>query len=71
MNFVLPNGEIGTSNAIVYLDVDVAPMGVMLLGRLTSVNQSDPKANVGAWEVRRLHKTYDIGATEALRKAFL
>ena len=72
VNFVLPNGEIGTSSAIVFLERDVAEQGVMLLGRLASVtNPSDPKSNVGAWEVKRVNKTPSLGANQFLRKVFL
>jgi len=71
-HFMDPQGETQMSNARVYLDQNVEVHGVLLLGELTSsVDQDDPKANDGAWEIRKFENLPDIPATKALKTAYL
>lgn len=70
--FITPAGERATSRAEVYVDRDVSVKGVLFLGSLTDLTDvNNPKANVGAWEIRGFEKTPNLKATEFLRKAIL
>jgi len=59
------------TKAVVYVDRDVRAGGVLYLGRLTAVDQSDPKGNDGAWEIIRFDKLPNLRNTEYLRTAYL
>jgi hypothetical protein len=80
--FMDSQGERQMSNAIVYVPaltpsstlpaVEVEVQGVLLLGALSSsVDQDNPKANVGAWEVRKFAKLPTLKATKWLRTCYL
>lgn len=70
--FVTPQGSTETCASIVYVDRDVEVGGVLLLGSLDSdINESDPKANEGASEIRQFSKIPNIRNTELLRVAYL
>lgn len=72
MEFLDAFGETQMSQARVYVSQDVTIGGVLLLGELSSsVDQDDPKANAGAWEIRRFAKEPNFKATEFLRTVML
>lgn len=65
-------GRMFLSRATVYVDRDVDISGVLLLGDLDDVTDSDnPFENTGAWEIQRFDKIPNLRATEFLRKVFL
>lgn len=70
--FMDADGNLTKSRAKVFVSQDVVTKGVLMLGALEStVDDIDPKANSGAWEIRGFHKLPNIRATEFLRTAFL
>lgn len=70
--FMDAEGETHMSKALVYVDREVDVGGVLLLGSLSSsVDQDDPKANDGAWEIRRYEALPNFKATEFLRTVYL
>ena len=72
VEFMDPEGEIKLSTARVYVSQDVLVKGVLLLSSLTSsVDEDDPKANEGAYEIRRSEKLPNLRATEFLRTTYL
>jgi hypothetical protein len=64
----LENEEV-VSNAIVYLDTDIAVGDWFGLGDLTATN--DPSTIIGTYRSRQYHKSTDLRALQALRKVFL
>lgn len=70
-NILMDNGVTYQTRAKVFTQYDVRPGGVLYLGRLTAVDQDNPKSNDGAWEVVAFEKIPNFKATEFLRKAFL
>ncbi len=72
VEFMDSEGERQQSRARVYLDRNAEVKDVLLLGNLTSsVDEDDPKANDGAWEIRKFEDLPNIPATQALKTAFL
>lgn len=70
--FVDIRGAISLSNSWVYVDRDLKTGGVLWLGTVaTLTSQSDPFANVGAFEIRKFMKTPTLKATKFLREAVL
>jgi hypothetical protein len=70
--FIGPTGLREVSRSMVYVDRDVKPGGVLLLGELAGVaDLASPKNNDGAWEIRQFDKTPNLRATEFLRAAYL
>jgi hypothetical protein len=70
--FLGPDGDRELSRAKVMVASDVELRGVLMLGDLgSSVDQDDPKANEGAWEIRMFKKIGTIKQTEYFRQAFL
>lgn len=71
-NFVGKEGTTLVSEAVVYVDRDLAPGDVLMLGTLASITDASvPKNNAGAKEVRGWSKEPNLKATEWLRTAFL
>ena len=70
-NIIIAKGVTYQTRAKVFTELDVRPGGVLYLGRLTEVDQSDPKSNDGAWEVVAFEKIPNFKTTEYLRKAWL
>jgi len=65
-------GERELSNALVYVESDVKPRGVLMLGELTDITDSvSIKENDNAWEIRRFDSTPTLKATKFLREAYL
>jgi len=70
--FIGPRGTTEMSRSIVYVESDVEPGGVLLLGEIeSSTDQITPKNNAGAWEIRKFDKLPNLKATEFLRTAYL
>ena len=70
--FVNKDGEERFSRSIVYVDRDMKVGDVLMLGELDSgVDEDDPKANDGAWEVSRFAKLPNLKAIEFLRECYL
>ena len=70
--FMDADGERQFSRAVVFVESDVILKGVLLLSALVDVdNLTDPKANEGAWEIRKFDKLPNLKNTEFLRTAFL
>ena len=70
--FIDPTGERQASNASLFVDRDVSVGDVLLLGSLsTSVDQTDPYANEGAWEIRMFSKMPDLKGRKFLREVML
>lgn len=70
--FIGPQGERLVSKVKVYVDRDVVIGGVLLLGELdSSVDESNPKQNEGAGEIRGFSKIPNLRATEYVRVAYL
>ena len=70
--FTDADGERKMSKAIVYVSQDVEERGVLLLSDLNSgIDQDNPKANDGAWEIRRFDKLPNLKVSEYLRTAYL
>lgn len=70
--FVDQNGEEVLSQAKVFVDRDVCIGGVLMLGSIGSgLNLTDPKKNVGAYEIRRFEKLPNLKVTEYLRTVYL
>ncbi len=69
---LLPNGTTVLSNASVFIDRDVTVGDVLLHSELdSSVDQDNPKDNVGAWEVVMFEKIPNKRNTKYLRKVTL
>ena len=45
--FIDENGDRALARAVVYTSIDVQPKGILIPARLSTVDQADPKANVG------------------------
>lgn len=70
--FIDPSGTRMTSAAVVYVDQDVDVGGVLMLGELEDItDESIPKENEGAHEIRAFNKLPNLRATEFLRTAYL
>jgi hypothetical protein len=70
--FIKDDGEERFSRSIVYVDRDMKVGDVLMLGSLDSgVDEDDPKANDGAWEVSRFSKFPNLKASEFLRVCYL
>jgi len=70
--FLDGNGTVQLSRARVYVDRDVEIGGVLMLGELDSgVDESNPKENDNAWEIRRVEKLPTLKATQFLRTCYL
>ena len=55
-----------------FVDRDVDVGGVLMLGMLTDVDDvNNPKANEGAWEIKRFDKIPTLKADQFLRRVFL
>ena len=69
--FFTPEGERKVSSAVVFVAVDVATGGVLFQGPLSSsVDENNPKANVGAVEIQAFTKIEDLDDLEFCRTAF-
>jgi len=70
--FLNLQGEEMVSNAIAYVD-GVSAGDVLMLGTLeaSGINTTDPLRNGGAWEVKKVDSTPNLGATETLHKAYM
>lgn len=70
--FVDVNGTQLLSSAVVYVDRDVVPGGVLMLGTLADITDADnPKENDNAYEIRRFDNLPDIRAKEFLKTAWM
>jgi len=70
--FIDPNGEQQMSRAKLIVDRDILVQGVLWLGLLINVVDSDdPKNNDGAWEILLYSKLPDKKGTRFLRQAYL
>jgi len=70
--FLDANGTMQLSKAKVYVDRDVEVGGILMLGELSSgVDESNPKENDDAWEIRRVEKLPTLNAKEFLRTIYL
>jgi len=70
--FLDGDGTMQLSRAKVFVDRDVEVGGVLMLGKLDgSVDQANPKANDGAWEIRRVEKLPTLNAKQFLRTVYL
>jgi len=70
--FLDGTGTIQLSRAKVYVDRDVEVGGILMLGELDSgVDESNPKENENAWEIRRFEKLPTLKATQFLRTCYL
>jgi hypothetical protein len=70
--FITSDGTKLMSKAKVYVDRDVDKGGVLMLGVLDDITDSENvKENEGAWEIKRFDKLPNFRATEFLRTAFL
>jgi len=76
---ITADGAKQVSKTKVMVNEDVVIGGVMMLGSLESgdsgesggLNEEDPKANEGAWEIINVGKIPNFRATEFLRLAYL
>ena len=66
-------GVLKSSKAKVYVASDVDVGGVLWFGRLANVPTSttEPKKNIGAWEIIRFDKMPDLKCRQYLRIAYL
>ena len=70
--FVDAEGTRQAGRALVYPGQDVDVGGMLMLGvTADATSPTDPKANDGAWEIRRFDKIPNLRATEFLRIAYL
>jgi len=70
--FLSPDGQRRLSRAVVYVESDVRVGGLLMLGELADVTDSDnPRNNMDAHEIRAFFKAPNLRATEYLRKAVL
>ena len=70
--FLDPDGETQIARSKVFVGQDVVLRGVLFLGLLTDLTSTtDPKANIGAWEIRLFKRIPNFKATEWLRIALL
>jgi len=70
--YIDANGTRQLSMARVYVRSDVDIGGILMLGQLTDItNPTTPKANLGAWEIRRFEKLPNLRNTEVLRTVYL
>jgi len=70
--FITATGSRELSRAQLIVDRDLEVTGMILLGTLgSSIDQADPHANVGAWEIRQTAKTPSLRGTKYLREAIL
>lgn len=70
--FITPTGDREMSFAELMVDRDMEIKGVMLQGELDStVDQDNPKDNVGAFEIRQWSKLPDRKGTKFLREVIL
>lgn len=66
------DGSVLISPAVVYVGQDVVVGGMLMLGELTSsVDETNPRANAGAWEIGRFDKLPTLRATRFLRTVYL
>jgi len=69
---ILPNGDREMSQAKLIVDRDLVTKGVLMLGTLDDVVDSDnPKNNSGAWEILLFRKTPNFKGTKFIRNAYL
>jgi len=72
VEFINANGATVVSRAVVYVNVDMRPGGVLWHGTLANVSDlSVPKNNEDAWEVQQFEKLPNLKYTEYLRTAYL
>ena len=70
--YISSSGTREVSRAKVFVDRDVDVGGVLMLGMLTDVDDvNNPKANEGAWEIKRFDKIPTLKADQFLRRVFL
>lgn len=70
--FIDSAGRTNLSRAIVYVDRDMRPGDILMLGDTDDItDETNIKENDGAWEVKRFDKVPDIRANEFLRIAYL
>ena len=70
--FVGADGTRLLSHAKVYVESDVAVGGILMLGEIDDITDSDNiKENDGAWEIKRFDKLPNLKNTEFLRTAWL
>ena len=70
--FIDAQGTRQISRAKVYVDRDIIVGGILMLGVLGDItDESNPKENENAWEIRRFDKLPNLKATEYLRAAIL
>ena len=70
--FLEYKGTTQLSRAKVYVDRDVEVGGILMLGGLGDItDESNPKENDNAWEIRRVEKLPTLSAKQFLRTVFL
>jgi len=70
--FINPNGEVQVSNAKLIVDRDLVVKGVIWMGELDDVFDTDePKNNEGAWEIIHFKKTPSFKGNKYLREVYL
>lgn len=72
VEFIAADGTKQISKSVVYVESDVAAGGVLMLGTLSDITDSEnAKENDGAWEIKGFGKLPNFRATEFLRTAYL
>jgi hypothetical protein len=70
--FVGPDGDTEISKAKLIVDRDLVQKGIMFLGGLSDLDDSDdPLNNSEAWEIRSFKKTADFKGKKYLREVYL
>jgi hypothetical protein len=68
--YVDAKGREFVSRAIVYVDTDVAPMGVLSLGPVSQLSDPiNPFANPNTWEVKKYERIPEIDNAQKFLKA--
>jgi len=71
VTFIDGEGEERNSQAVVYVDRELALKGVLWRGRLVDLSSQSPMSNDGAWEIHRLDQNPNFKHTETLLTAYL
>ena len=72
VEFVDAKGTMASSRAIVMVESDVSPGGVLFKGTLAQAIDLDrPKNNDNAWEIKRFDKNPLVDYSDYLRRAYL
>lgn len=70
--FVGLDGTTIMSKAVVYVGQDLSIGGLLMLGTLSDItNETTPRENSGAWEIKGWSKIPTLKATHFLRQAYL